>query len=167
MRSGAYASARVSDEDRRWMAETPERIAFSHRGKRWAVIHGGATNVSRFIWSGQRDVIAEELAALEAEAGPFDGVIAGHCGLSFIEELGAKLWVNAGVIGMPENDSKRDVRFCVLDEAPLIHELAYDAAAAAADMVGRATPYADALKTGVWPSEDALPPHLRRAVAAA
>ncbi|MEO1612251.1 MAG: hypothetical protein AAFU55_07840 [Pseudomonadota bacterium] len=123
--------------------------------------------MSRFIWSGQRDVIAEELAALEAEAGPFDGVIAGHCGLSFIEELGAKLWVNAGVIGMPENDSKRDVRFCVLDEAPLIHELAYDAAAAAADMVGRATPYADALKTGVWPSEDALPPHLRRAVAAA
>ncbi|MEL7465198.1 MAG: metallophosphoesterase family protein [Pseudomonadota bacterium] len=162
----AYASARISNEVRRWMAATPERIAFAHRGARWAVIHGGATDVSRFIWPGQRDVIREEIAALEAEAGPFDGVIAGHCGLAFIEEVDGRLWVNAGVIGMPENDGTRDVSYCVLDEVPVLHRLTYDTAAAAKAMSGRATPYAAALRTGRWPSEDVLPPDLRRAVAA-
>ena len=159
----AYATTRISAEDRLWMAGIPERAVFTHEGRRWAVIHGGASDVSRFIWPGEVDVMREEIAALEAEKGPFDGVIVGHCGMAFAEEVDGRFWVNAGVIGMPENDGTRDVSFCVLDNGPDLRRLSYDANAAAAAMSGRATPYAEALLTGRWPSEDILPIELRRA----
>lgn len=159
----AFASKQISDDDRAWMASTPDRIVFSHQGRRWAVIHGGASDVSRFIWPGERDAMAAEIALLEAEAGPLDGVIAGHCGLAFVEDVAGRPWVNAGVIGMPENDGTRDVSFCILDGAPELHRLRYDAEGAAAAMDGRATPYGAALLSGLWPSEDVLPQRLRRA----
>ena len=144
------------------MAGLPKRLVFTHRGRRWAVIHGGARDVSRFIWPGQTDVIAGEIAALESEAGPLDGVIAGHCGVAFIEEVGGKPWINAGVIGMPQNDGRAETMFAMLDDGPTLHRLSYDAAGAAAAMSGRASPYAAALTTGWWPSEDVLPLTLRR-----
>ena len=158
----AFASRRISAEDRLWMAGLPKRLVFTHRGRRWAVIHGGARDVSRFIWPGQTDVIAGEIAALESEAGPLDGVIAGHCGVAFIEEVGGKPWINAGVIGMPQNDGRAETMFAMLDDGPTLHRLSYDAAGAAAAMSGRASPYAAALTTGWWPSEDVLPLTLRR-----
>lgn len=159
----AFAAQRISAEDRFWMAGAADRAVFVHQGRRWAVIHGGARDVSRFIWPGERDAMAEEIAALEAEAGPFDGVIAGHCGMAFVEEVDDRLWVNAGVIGMPENDGTRQVSYCVLDDRPELKRLPYNAEGAAAAMAGRGSPYAAALLTGRWPSEDILPIGLRRA----
>ena len=145
------------------MAGAPERAVFTHEGRRWAVIHGGARDVSRFIWPGRIDVMREEIAALEAETGALDGVIAGHCGMAFVEAIGERLWVNAGVIGMPQNDGTRDVSYCVLNGGPTIRRLSYDAEGAACAMAGRRTPYGEALLTGWWPSEDILPNALRRA----
>ena len=51
---------------------------------------------------------------------------------------------------------------------PRLLRLAYDHAAAAADMraAGLTQGYDRALETGWWPSEDVLPPALRRASAA-
>ena len=163
----AYASARMRVEDRLWMAGLPRRLLFSHRGRRWAVIHGAASDVSRFVWPGEREVMAEEIALLEDEAGPLDGVIAGHCGLPFVEEIGERTWVNAGVIGMPPHDGRPDTAFAMLDEGVTLHRLVYDAAGAAGAMAGRDSPYAEALTSGWWPSEDVLPEAMRRNVKAA
>jgi predicted phosphodiesterase len=48
------------------------------------------------ISSGDRQWMAAELERAGA-----DVVIAGHCGIPFIEKIDARVWFNPGVIGMP------------------------------------------------------------------
>ncbi|MEM7269855.1 MAG: metallophosphoesterase family protein [Pseudomonadota bacterium] len=156
----AYASIRIVAEARAWMAGLPKRAVFTADGMRYAVIHGGANKTSRFLWPG--DDKTDEIAALEQLVGPIDAVIGGHCGIAFTEPR----WINAGVIGMPPHDGRIETEFCVLDGRPTLHRLPYDAEAANAAMTGRASPYAEALTTGLWPSEEILPAALRRRAAA-
>lgn len=152
----AFSNGRIDADARAWMAALPRFATFEAGGKRYAVIHGGATETSRFLWPG--DDKTAEIAALRALLGPIDAVIAGHSGIGFVEPS----WINAGVIGMPPHDGRSETEFCILDGAASLHRLPYDAAAARAAMTGRATPYAEALTSGWWPSEDVLPDRLRR-----
>ncbi|MFD0858378.1 metallophosphoesterase family protein [Roseovarius aquimarinus] len=161
----AHADAAVSAEDRAWMADLPGMAVFRHQGARYAVIHGGARDVSRFIWEcDAEEVFAEELAAIAEMVGPVDGVIAGHAGLPFVRQVGGATWINAGVIGMPPHDGAPATRFAVLEHGRArIERLDYDHAGARAAMVaaGLTQGYDRALETGYWPSEDVLPAVLR------
>ena len=161
----SYAAARIGPELRAWMASCPDVAALEHQGARYAVIHGGMTDVARFIWPDSSDaVFAEEWAAVEAAVGPVDHVIAGHSGIPFIRETDAGRWINAGVIGMPPHDGRQQTRYAILDGGEvLIHKLSYDVTAAAARMAeaGLVQGYDEALLSGYWPSEDVLPPSLR------
>jgi hypothetical protein len=130
-------------------------------GRRLAVIHGGAGDISRFIFASADDaVLAAEIAATGCE-----GVIAGHCGMPFARAVGDALWVNAGAVGMPADDGTPRGWFAVLTpgaEALRVEVLPldYDHAAAAAAMRAARLPegYAAALSSGIWPSCDVLPP---------
>lgn len=161
----AHADAHVGAADRAWMAALPDVVTFDHHGARYAVLHGGATDVARFVWAqSDRAVFAEEWAHLERAVGPVDHVIAGHCGVPFVKETAQGTWINAGVIGMPPHNGHGSTRFCVLDQGvPQICALEYDAKAAAAAMhdVGLTQGYDAGLLTGYWPSEDVLPLDLR------
>lgn len=160
-----FASARIGADDRAWMAGLPDVITFTHAGKRAAVIHGGVSDVARFLWSTSDAAVFEgEWDLLEAQIGPVDHVWAGHSGIPFQRDLRRGAWINAGVIGMPPHDGGAQTRFAVLDgERVQIHVLDYDAKAAAADMRAAGLPsgYTRALTTGYWPSEDVLPADLR------
>lgn len=155
----------VSANNRAWMGDLPDVMSFIHNGKRYAVIHGGFTDISRFIWSTSSDaVFIEEITAIEAAIGPIDAIVAGHSGIPFIKEIAGKTWINAGAIGMPPNDGKPQTRFVLLDQVPEFHSLHYDwktaqAAMLAADLTQG---YEIALETGYWPSEDVLPSELKR-----
>lgn len=162
-----FASAQIDDDARRWMANVPAVITFQHDGKRWAVIHGGAVETNKIIWSSDLWAVkAVEIDVLEARLGPLDGVVCGHTGQAFSQMQNGKTWLNAGAIGMPSNDGDQSTEYAILDAtlgaAAVIRRLSYDAHAAAAAISGRETPYRDALVTGLWPSEDALPQSLRR-----
>ncbi len=150
---------------RRWMAGLPDVVTFQHAGKRVAVIHGGVTDVARFVFSMSWEaVFVEEIAALETLVGSVDVVVAGHSGIAFERQLGDVRWVNAGAVGMPEHDGRRETRFVILrDGTAEIRELTYDVEAAFAVMqkVGLRQGYDQALLTGYWPSEDVLPQELR------
>ena len=162
-----FANAQVGESDRAWMAELPDIVAFTHHGARYAVIHGGATDIARFIWSTSADhVFAEEWAAVEDSAGPVDHIIAGHSGIPFSRVSGAGTWTNAGVIGMPPHDGSPDTAYALLAAGKVtFHRLSYDVATAIKDMesAGLTQGYQTALRTGYWPSEDVLPPDLRSA----
>ena len=163
-----FARAQLLDEAKAWMGTLPDVLSFTHYGRRYGVLHGGVTDIARFIWDvDPPEVFADEWAALEASIGPVDAVIAGHSGLPFVRETARGPWINAGVIGMPPHEGDRDTRFAVLHGGDVrIERLAYEAAAAAADMQAAGLPleYADALLSGYWPSEDILPDALRVAV---
>ncbi|MEL7461443.1 MAG: metallophosphoesterase [Pseudomonadota bacterium] len=154
------------DDIRAAFAAAPDIAVFAQGAKRFAVIHGGLSDIARFIWSTSPDaVFAEEIALIEAAAGPIDGVIAGHSGMAFTRSVGRHLWINAGVIGMPANNARQSTAFAILENAsPRIGKLSYDAETAAAAMVaaGLTQGYDAALITGLWPSEDVLPSDLKR-----
>lgn len=161
----AHADASLDDRDRAWMASLPRLAVFRAHGRRWGVLHGGATAVNRFLWpTSPEDAFAEEIAAFEAAAGPVDAILAGHSGLPFLREVAGRLWLNTGAIGMPPNDGDPRTSYGVIGrDGPRIERLAYDHGAAAAAMraVGLTQGYERTLETGWWPSEDILPANLR------
>ena len=158
----AHADRQMTAAHRAWMAGLPQRLmVILPDGRRLAVLHGGASDISRFIFAStpQAD-LAAEIAATGC-----DGVIAGHCGIPFARQVGPGVWINAGAIGMPADDGTPRIWFAVLapGEAGLSVEilpLEYDHAAAAAAMRAAGLPegYAAALGSGIWPSCDVLPP---------
>jgi hypothetical protein len=158
----AHADRQVTPAHRAWMAALPRRIVLDlPDGRSLAVLHGGAGDISRFLFASAPEA---ELAAEIAATG-CDGVVAGHCGLPFARRVGDGLWVNAGAIGMPADDGTPRAWFAVLTpgEGCLgvgILPLDYDHAAAAGAMRAAGLPdgYAAALSSGVWPSCDVLPP---------
>jgi predicted phosphodiesterase len=166
----AHASAAMTPADRAWMADLPDRAVIRHRGLRYGVIHGGARQVNRFLWpvTPTRDLEAE-LDALDADLGPlagrFDAALTGHSGIAFVRRLGARMWLNAGTLGMPPHDGTPQTEYALLsgDGRLSLRRLSYDHVAAAWDMRDAGLPegYADALITGFWPNEDILPPALR------
>lgn len=162
----AHADGAVGEDARAWMAALPDVIRFSQGERRYAVIHGGVHDISRFIWPDSPDaVFAEELDALRRMVGPIEGVIAGHSGIAFQRRVAGVHWINAGVIGMPPHDGRPQTRFAVLtDGQAVVHRLDYDwqGARAAMEAAGLTQGYHDALASGYWPSEDVLPASLRR-----
>ncbi|PSL17429.1 calcineurin-like phosphoesterase family protein [Shimia abyssi] len=161
----AHVSREVDVAARVWMAGLPGMVVFRHAGRRVAVIHGGVTEIARFIWETSPEaVFAEEVAAIEAAAGPVDMVVAGHSGIAFRREVAGVMWVNAGVIGMPPHNGLQATSFAILSENGIeICDLRYDAREAFAEMqrAGLTQGYDRALLSGYWPSEDVLPSDLR------
>jgi predicted phosphodiesterase len=156
----SYADHLVDADSRMWMASLPRRIDIEIGGRRLALLHGGATQINRFVYLSSSEAIREELAVLNC-----DGVIAGHCGLPFTREVDGRLWHNTGVVGMPANDGTPRVWFSVFvpASAGIIiehHALNYDYRQAAAKMRERSLPegYAACIEGGIWPSCDALTP---------
>lgn len=158
----AHADREVTPAHRGWMAALPRRLVLDMPdGRSLAVLHGGARDISRFLFASSAEAdLAEEIAATGC-----DGVIAGHCGLPFARRVGHGVWVNAGAVGMPADDGTPRVWFAVLtprDRSLRIEivPLDYDHLAAAAAMRAARLPegYAAALGSGIWPSCDVLPP---------
>lgn len=162
----AHALATIGPADRGWMAGLPDRMTFVAHGKRWAVVHGAASDISAFVWPVTDDArIATEIALLERQVGPLDGVIAGHSGIPMSREVGGVTWFNPGALGMPAHDGSAQVRFGVLrPDGPVVKHLTYDAGPEIAAMraAGLTQGYDSALATGWWPSEDSLPQSMRR-----
>jgi len=157
----AHALREVTPAQRDWMGALPRRLVLRlPDGRRIAVVHGGATEINRFLFASS----AEAVLAAEIAATGCAGVIAGHSGLPFARRVGAGVWINAGAIGMPAHDGTPRVWFSVLTPRAAgldvaFHALDYDHAEAAAAMrrARLAEGYAAALEMGIWPSEDVLP----------
>ena len=161
-----HAARTVGTQDREWMGQCPDIVTFRHAGQRCAVIHGGLSDISRFLWPTSSELdFSDEITQISKVVGPVDTVLSGHSGIAFVRDIGPVTWINAGVIRMPPHDGRSATRYTILtDGRAVIHRLDYDHAAAARAMVeeGLVQGYQTALSTGVWPSEDVLPTEMRR-----
>lgn len=161
-----YADGAFDAEARGYMADLPDAAVFAHEGRRYAVIHGGVSDISRFLWPSSPDeAFRSEISAVTGAFGPVDGVIAGHSGVAFERVIDGVHWINAGVIGLPPHDGRADTRFVILSaDGARIERLYYDHEGAAAAMraAGLTQGYDATVSTGIWPSEDILPKELRR-----
>lgn len=161
-----------SHQLREWMGRLPRRIDFRVAGRRLAVIHGSPRNISEFVWPSASDEdLLECFADLPDEV---DGVVCGHSGIPFARLLPGsslsssrrrRMWLNAGVIGMPANDGTSRGWYALLQPGTSelevsIRSLEFDAAMAAQAIKNCPSlniGYADALLTGIWPSHEILP----------
>ncbi|MBV7409702.1 metallophosphoesterase [Maritimibacter sp. DP1N21-5] len=161
-----HAIATIGEGARAWMRGLPDLVAFSHGGKRHAVIHGGQTDRARFLWPVSRQPeFAQEIAAIESAVGPVNAVVAGHCGIAFSRIAAGRHWINAGAIGMPPNNGVPGGQFVVLDgQGAHIRRLNYDPAPSVTAMrrAGLTQGYDRALLSGIWPSQEVLPLTMRR-----
>ena len=148
------------------LADLPDMVVFSSAGRRVAVIHGGVTDVARFLWPTSPDAeYEEELSSIRSAIGQVDAVISGHAGLAFHKVVDGVHWFNAGAIGLPANNGSPETRFVVMTQDEIRIEslaYAYDIAAEKMKAAGLIQGYHTALATGWWPSEDILPRELRR-----
>ncbi len=161
----AHARDALDTDAKAWMRTLPRRLLFRMSGRRIAVIHGGGTDISRFVFASTP--ISEKQAELDRLDA--DGAVGGHAGLPFTQTLGRatpgrRMWHNPGVIGLPANDGTPNVWFSILAPASMGIEithfpLAYDHTAAAASMREKGLPeaYARTLTDGLWPAMDVLP----------
>lgn len=156
----AFASQRISANNRAWMRTLPRQLSFQLAGRRFRVVHGSVSRINRFVFPST----AVEEKQSELDAAPADIVIGGHSGIPFGERIGKRAWLNAGAIGLPANDGTQDGWYLLLipdnDEvAAHWHRLRYDPNAESTGMrsKGMKTDYAETLLTGLWPSMDVLP----------
>jgi len=155
-----YLKSKITADDLIWMENLPHYLAFNYAGKKVFVLHGAYPNTSEFIFKSSPWEVKQNIF----EATNADVIIAGHCGIPFYDAQHDKLWLNAGVIGMPANDGTPKVWYALLDDENeklsfKICELDYDFETAAQMMEGKPLPqtYKETLKTGIWDNCEILP----------
>lgn len=162
----AHARMTVSAEAKVWMGQLPDRIVFRHNGLRYAVVHGGASDISKFLWpTTPFEVFRFEIKVLEGEVGAVDRVVSGHSGIAFQAEVDGVTWVNAGAIGMPDNSGHAQTNYVTVSGKSIENKVLnydIDAQVKAMERSGLTQGYHQTLTSGYWPSEDTLPPEMRR-----
>ncbi len=161
----AYSKSALSGESVDWMRTLPQTARCRIAGKRVLVVHGTVSQTSRFVfestpWALKRAELAEHDA---------DVIVAGHCGIPFAQSVDGKAWANPGSLGMPANDGTPRVWYGLAEESGKgglrfrVLPLGYDHAAAAAELLAAGLPaeHGRALISGLWCSEDVLPPEER------
>ena len=157
-----YAEARISEGNRSWMGQLPVSLTFQLGSQRFSCVHGGVESINKFLFASTPD--AEKIAELSLLSKDIDGLITGHCGIPFGQMIERRVWLNAGVIGLPANDGTADGWYLVIDPVDNMikgewHRLSYPAEQTRQAMLdaGLVNGYADTLISGLWPSEDVLP----------
>jgi len=156
----AYIQSQLKEDEIDWLQTLPHHLQFHYNGKEVMVVHGSWFHTSDFIFrSTSWQTKAENFGATGV-----DIILAGHCGLPFADEQNGKLWLNAGVIGMPANDGTDRVWFATIHPSAngihyTFHHLQYDYKQAADLMRRHGLPlsYANTLETGLWDNCEILP----------
>ena len=156
-----FAQEKLSAANIRRMHDLPDFLTFTFAEKRFAVVHGSYFETSEFIFkSSPWSVKERNFAALGC-----DVVLAGHAGLPFSDNKDGKIWLNAGVIGMPANDGTPRVWYMILEKTAAgvftfsHRSFVYDHETAARLMEENKLPreYAHTLRTGLWDNCEILP----------
>ncbi|MEA3363809.1 MAG: metallophosphoesterase family protein [Thermodesulfobacteriota bacterium] len=155
-----YASQKIAASDRAWMRRLPKSLRFELAGHSVTVVHGGVNQINRFIFPSTPEAVKRE----ELDLAGSDILISGHSGIPCAEQIDRRVWLNAGVIGLPANDGTSDGWYLLIDtEGDRIHfswqRLSYAAERTQRNMhaAGLKSGYAETLLTGLWPSMDVLP----------
>lgn len=156
-----YAQQHVSEASLQWMKSLPDFLQFTYLGKSAMVVHGSYFETADFIFKSTPWQIKQK----NFEQTAADIILSGHCGLPFAEVQQDKLWLNAGVIGMPANDGDARTWYAVIEpdvEDNVMYtfgRLPYDNSTASKLMNEHNLPvqYAKTLLDGIWDNCEILP----------
>ncbi len=156
-----FAQSKLSQDSLDFMETLPDHYTFTKGGKNVMVLHGSYFQVSEFIFKSTAWQ-KKEANFTETKA---DIIIGGHCGIPFYHQKEDKLWINAGVIGMPANDGTPRVWYVIIDDNNdqftfKHHSYHYSHKETSKLMYNGLLPeeYARTILTGIWDNCDILPP---------
>lgn len=156
-----FAKTQLSENSLSYISRIPDFIKGTYAGKKFIVVHGSYHETAEYIFkSTQWSIKAQNFKDTDSEI-----ILSGHCGLPFSEANEGKLWLNAGVIGMPANDGTSRVWYMIVDTdaaGNVTYEhrsFTYDNAKTTLLMnQADLTPeYAKTLSTGLWDNCEILP----------
>lgn len=154
-----YADQRIHTAHRRWMKNLPDGIEFQVAKTRFRVVHGSPDSINAFVFASSDTAIKRA----QTEQANVDAIIGGHSGIPFGQRIENRLWLNAGVIGMPANDGGNHGWYMLIEaECEKLsvswHKLDYDFhTSSRTTMAAGMVEYGQALVDGIWPSMDVLP----------
>lgn len=155
-----YVSAAITASNKSFLSTLPNNIKFNFHNKVVTVVHGSINDIAQFIFK-STDWNTKDTNFIQTNS---DIILAGHSGIPFADHSLDKLWLNAGVIGMPANDGTTDTWYMILDTINeqikySFHRLRYDHETAAELMLANHLPieYSATLKTGIWDNCEILP----------
>ncbi|WP_107038858.1 metallophosphoesterase family protein [Brumimicrobium mesophilum] len=153
-----FAKIQVSQANIDWMKTLNNHQIIVIDGLRLGIIHGGIENISEFIFKSTPSSIKEKII----KKLNVDVIVAGHCGIPFMQQLGNAHWINPGVIGMPANDGTTKVWYTIYNSETKTfssHALKYDFNKTSEEMVQKQLPmeYAKTIVDGIWDNCEILP----------
>jgi len=155
-----YATRKIGTADRVWMRSRPKHVRFELAGRSLMVVHGGVNQINRFIFPSTPLAVKRE----ELDLAGTDILIGGHSGIAAGSRIDHRLWLNAGVIGLPANDGTCDGWYLLLTPTAGQIRFSWQRLSYASDRTrqnmqaaGLKAGYAETLLTGLWPSMDILP----------
>lgn len=109
-----YTSRRTSDEHKTWMRGLPTGRRLELAGRRILLCHGSPRRMNEFLWESTTPTHFLELLCDSSGA---DWIVGTHTGIHWQRELSAgRRFINAGVLGRPENDGTTRVWYTILGE---------------------------------------------------
>lgn len=150
-----YTLAGTSEAHRRWMATFPEELRFRLGSLEVLAVHGSPRRMNEFLW--ETTTPSHFLEGMIRRAGAH--VLLGtHTGIHWSRQVAPDAWyVNAGALGRPANDGRREVWYALLEErdGALHHEFVpveYDVDALADEMRDEGLPeeFIETIRTGWW-----------------
>src|SRR5262245_5504217 len=152
--SYAYTFAHTSPANRAWMKDLAAQRRLRLGRYRLLLCHGSTRRMNEFLWESTTSThFLEHLA----EAHEADVILATHTGIKWHRRLaGDRHFVNAGVLGRPENDGRTNVWYALLEARPdLVVEFVpvqYDYQRLAREMRAEGLPeeFVETVLTGWW-----------------
>ncbi|WP_333871596.1 metallophosphoesterase family protein [Desulforamulus putei] len=111
-RSVLWTKEHTSEENKAWLRELPQRVAFTEEGFRFLIVHGSPRQLNEYLFENTPDEYLNELLA----ENNCDVLICGHTHLPFHKTLAKGHIINVGSAGKPKHGNP-NVTYAILDVA--------------------------------------------------
>jgi diadenosine tetraphosphatase ApaH/serine/threonine PP2A family protein phosphatase len=164
-----YTAENTSEDYKRWMGTLPANIRLDVGSLRVLLSHGSPRKINEFLW---RSTSPDAFLNRMCDQFATDVVVCTHSGLHWHKQIGPKRHVlNAGVIGRPANDGRRNVWYAMLtvdggDATAEFIPIEYDHERLAREMRAERLPeeFVQTIESGWWTTcLEVLPPKERAA----
>jgi predicted phosphodiesterase len=149
-----YTLAHTSPVHRAWLRELPAERRLQLGSYRLLLCHGSPRRTNEFLWESTTPTHFLEFLAEGHEA---DVILATHTGIKWHRRLaGDRHFVNAGVLGRPENDGHTNVWYALVEARPQLRvefvPVVYDHERLAREMCAEKLPeeFVATVRTGWW-----------------
>jgi len=111
-----YTLDNTNDENKGWLQRLPKEIRLNADGTSILLCHGSPRQTNEFLWESTTSATFLNRLADEHEA---DVIVGTHSGIHWDRKLNSgRRYVNAGVLGRPENNGTTNVWYSILSTGP-------------------------------------------------